>query len=105
MRRVDPLSFDLDGDGIELINVNNSSAFFDLDLKLVASLSDANDIKNNPSNPNYNPNATIYSNINSNGTTGTYSNLDLAVNQANSTSYNKVSRLHNFKLQPEVEIF
>jgi hypothetical protein len=31
-RRVDPLTLDLDGDGVELINVTNSTAFFDLDV-------------------------------------------------------------------------
>jgi hypothetical protein len=31
-RRVDPLTLDLDGDGVELIAVNNSTAFFDLDV-------------------------------------------------------------------------
>jgi hypothetical protein len=31
VRRVDPLTLDLDGDGIELINLSNSTAFFDLD--------------------------------------------------------------------------
>ncbi len=38
-RWVDPLTLDLDGDGVELINVANSNAFFDLDV--VANL-DAN---------------------------------------------------------------
>ncbi len=31
-RRVDPLTLDLDGDGVELVNVSNSTAFFDLDV-------------------------------------------------------------------------
>ena len=31
-RRVDPLTLDLDNDGIELVNVNSSTAFFDLDV-------------------------------------------------------------------------
>jgi len=31
-RRYDPLTLDLDGDGVELISVNNSKAFFDLDI-------------------------------------------------------------------------
>jgi hypothetical protein len=31
-RRVDPLTLELDGDGVELINVTNSTAFFDLDV-------------------------------------------------------------------------
>ena len=31
-RRVDPLTLDLDNDGVELISVNNSTAFFDLDV-------------------------------------------------------------------------
>jgi Ca2+-binding RTX toxin-like protein len=63
-RRVDPLSLDLEGDGVELINVDNSSVFFDLDLVQVASLEEANDIKNNPNNTNYNPNAVIHTSNN-----------------------------------------
>jgi hypothetical protein len=63
-RRVDPLSLDLEGDGVELLNVNNSSVFFDLDLVQVASLEEANDIKNNPNNANYNPNAVIHTSNN-----------------------------------------
>jgi hypothetical protein len=51
--RRDPLTFDLDGDGVELINVNQSNAFFDIDLTPVASLAEANDIINNPNNPDY----------------------------------------------------
>ena len=31
MRRYDPLTFDMDGDGIDLISLENSNAFFDLD--------------------------------------------------------------------------
>lgn len=32
VRRIDPLILDLDGDGIETVNIHNSNAFFDLDL-------------------------------------------------------------------------
>ena len=71
IQRVDPLTLDLDNDGVELIDVRTSTAFFDLDLK-VTTAAEANDIKTNPSNPNYNPNATIYSVTNPGGSVTTY---------------------------------
>ena len=71
IQRVDPLTLDLDNDGVELIDVRTSTAFFDLDLK-VTTAAEANDIKTNPSNPNYNPNATIYLVTNPGGSVTTY---------------------------------
>lgn len=60
VRRVDPLTLDLDGDGVELVNVVNSKAFFDLDLRKLSEGEEAEAGQN------------VYSITNSDGTTTKY---------------------------------
>src|SRR3989338_3461144 len=68
--RVDPLTLDLDGDGVELIDVRNSQAFFDLDLHKLSN--EEYESLTNPASPSYNPSAQIYSLNNPDGTVSRY---------------------------------
>ena len=70
VRRIDPLTLDLDYDGIELVDVRNSKAFFDLDLRRLSG--EEYESLTNPESQSYNQSAQIYSFNNPDGTISYY---------------------------------